>query len=243
MKLIVGNQKTVLNREQVLDFIENTKIIDCSDVVICPSYPYIDLYNNNSKFIVGAQNVSAKESGATTGEVSAEQLKSLNVKYSIVGHSERREYQKENSDIIYDKIINLLKFGIKPILCVGENLEERKSGITKDIIGKEILEVFDRLGNEMIKNIVIAYEPIWAIGTGLIPNNEEIIDIILYIKDLISDKYGGSLLVLYGGSVNKKNITELNTIEVIDGYLIGGASTKSDDFICIIKECNNEKEK
>ena len=238
MKLVVGNQKTTMNKEDVLAFIEGFKNINCSNIVVCPSYPYIEIYNNNSNFILGAQNVSSKGNGSTTGEISAEQLESLDVKYSIVGHSERRKYQNEKCDDFYDKIINLLNFDITPIFCVGENLEEKESGITKDVIGKQILEVYDKIDKDLIDRIVIAYEPVWAIGTGNVPTNDEISDVILYIKDLISDKYDKSILVLYGGSVSKKNILELNLINEVDGYLIGGASTKKDEFLYIINECN-----
>lgn len=236
MKLIVGNQKTTLNKDGVLNFIEGTALVDCSETVICPSYPYIDIYSNKSNFIVGAQNVSEKGNGATTGEVSAEQLNSLGVKYCIVGHSERRRDQKENSEILYNKIINLLSFDIKPIFCIGEVLEEKESGITKDVIGKQILEVFDRLDVNQLEKVIIAYEPVWAIGTGLTPTVEEIEDTTCYIKDLVSDKYNKSITVLYGGSVSSKNVDELNNVSIVDGYLIGGASTKSTEFNFIIEK-------
>jgi len=145
-----------------------------------------------------------------------------------------KRWTKETSENLYNKIVNLLNNDIKPIFCIGEHLEEKEKGITKDIIGKQILEVFDRLETNVLSNIVIAYEPIWAIGTGLTPTNEEIVDTTQYIKDLVNDKYGVDLLVLYGGSVSKKNIDELNMMSVVDGYLIGGASTKIDDFSYII---------
>lgn len=235
MKLIVGNQKTYLNKDAVLEFIEGMKKVNCKDVVVCPSYVYIDLYNSKSQFIVGAQNVSEKGNGASTGEISAEQLRNLDVKYSIVGHSERRDEQKENSEMLYNKIVNLLSHDIKPIFCIGEHLEEKENCTTKDVIGKQILEVFDKLDVNVLENIVVAYEPIWAIGTGLTPTNEEIIDTTQYIKDLINDKYEVNLLVLYGGSVSKKNIDELNKMDIVDGYLIGGASTKIEDFTYIIE--------
>ena len=174
MKLIVGNQKTTLNRDAVLKFIDEVNLNGVNDVVICPSYPYIEIYNSKSKFVVGAQNVSEKGNGATTGEVSAEQLNSFNVKYCIVGHSERRKDQKENGEMLYNKIVNLLEFNIKPIFCVGEVLEEKENGVTKDVIGKQILEVFDKLDVNKLNDIIIAYEPVWAIGTGLTPTNDEI---------------------------------------------------------------------
>lgn len=236
MKLIVGNQKTYLNKDEVLDFIEKTKSLDCKNAVICPSYVYINLFDEKSDFVVGAQNVSEKENGATTGEISASQLESLNVKYSIVGHSERRDEQHESSDMFYNKIKRLFENHIKPIFCVGEHLEDREHGITKDVVGKQLLEVLEKLETEDIQNIVVAYEPVWAIGTGLVPTNEEIEDITNYIKDLINDKFNARILVLYGGSVNKKNVDQLNEISVLDGYLIGGASTKPEEFLYIMSQ-------
>ena len=237
MKLVVGNQKTYLNRADVVDFINKTKNGNCENVVICASFPYIDLYIEESKYIVGAQNVSVKGNGASTGEISAEQLNSLGVSYSIVGHSERRSDNHETSEMFYDKIKNLLQYDIRPIFCIGEKLEERENGITKDVVGKQIIEVFDKLSKEEIEKIVMAYEPVWAIGTGKVPTNDEIEDMTNYIKDLIQDKYNARVLVLYGGSVNQKNIDELNTIETVDGYLIGGASTKADEFLYIMSKC------
>ncbi len=236
MKLIVGNQKTYLDRDKVLNFIEKTGKVDCSNVVICPSYPYFELFNNKSNFILGSQDVSETGLGASTGEVSAEQLKSFHVQYAIVGHSERRSYQHEDSNVLYHKIKCLLESDIRPIFCIGECLEERESDSTKDVIGKQILEVFDRLEKSEIEKIIIAYEPIWAIGTGITPVNDEIMDTTNYIKDLVNDKFDVSILVLYGGSVNKENISQLGEISAIDGYLIGGASTKADEFLEIMRE-------
>jgi len=232
----VGNQKTYLNKDELLVFLDKVKEGSCEDVVLVPSFPFLDIVNSKSKFIVGSQNVSDKENGATTGEVSAEQLASLNVKYSIVGHSERRENQKEDSNLLTNKIIQLLNHDIIPIFCVGENLNEKNDNLTKDIIGKEIMEVFNLLGKEQIEKIIVAYEPIWAIGSGLTPTNDDIIETVHYIKDLISDKYEVSSKVLYGGSVSKKNIDLLNEIDIVDGYLIGGGSTKAEEFLYIMSK-------
>ena len=237
MKLVEKKKKTYLNRPEVVDFINKTKNGNCENVVICASFPYLDLYIEDSKYIVGAQNVSVKGNGASTGEISAEQLNSLGVSYTIVGHSERRSDNKETSEMFVNKINNLLSFDIRPIFCIGENLSEREANITKDIVGKQIIEVFDKLNKEDLEKVIVAYEPVWAIGTGKVPTNEEIEDMTNYIKDLIQDKYEARVLVLYGGSVNNKNIDELNQIEVVDGYLIGGASTKADEFLYIMSKC------
>ena len=237
MKLVVGNQKTYLNRNEVLNFIEKTKKGNCNNVVICPSYIYIDLFLEKSKYLVGSQHVSEKDNGATTGEVSAQQLNSMGVSYSIVGHSERRSDQLENSEMFYNKINRLIENDIIPIFCVGEHLEDKENNITKDVVGKQIMEVFDRLNHEFMEKIIIAYEPIWSIGTGKIPTNDDIEDVTYYIKDLVQDKYGKRVSVLYGGSVNQKNVDTLNMLDVVDGYLIGGASTKPDEFLYIMSKC------
>ena len=237
MKLVVGNQKTYLNRPDVVNFINKTREGHCENVIICASFPYIDLYIEDSNFIIGAQNVSVKGNGASTGEISAEQLNSLGVSYSIVAHSERRSDNKETNEMFVDKINNLIKYDIRPIFCIGENLNQREANTTKDIVGRQIMEVFDNLNKEDLEKIVVAYEPVWAIGTGKVPTNEEIEDMTNYIKDLIQDKYESRVLVLYGGSVNEKNIDELNQIETVDGYLIGGASTKPDEFLYIMSKC------
>ena len=237
MKLVVGNQKTYLNRDGVLEFIEKTKKGKCSNVVVCPSSIYLDMYLEKSKFLVGSQNVSEKGNGASTGEISAEQLNSLGVSYSIVGHSERRSDQHETSEMFYNKITKLFENDIIPIFCVGEKLEEKENNITKDVVGRQVMEVFDKLDPKNMEKVIIAYEPVWSIGTGKVPVNEEIEDVTNYIKDLIQDKYNKRVAVLYGGSVNMKNVDTLNTIDVVDGYLIGGASVKPDEFLYIMEKC------
>ena len=233
MKTIIGNQKTYLDAEEINNFINNTN--DREDVIICPSYPFITTYLEKSKYTIGAQNVSEKTNGGTTGEVSASQLRSLGVKYSIVGHSERREMFNEDSPNLINKITRLFEENLKVIFCIGERLELRENGTTIDFVGKQIMDVFDNIDRTKLDDIIIAYEPISAIGTGLTPTNEEIIDVITYIKDLVKDKYNKDLKVLYGGSVSQKNIDELNQIEIVDGYLIGGASTKVEDFNYIME--------
>ena len=233
-KIVVGNQKAVLEKDSVLNFIkffENNDLV--SEVVICPSFVFIP-YFEKSKFILGSQDVSIKNGGATTGDVSSKQLKSMNISYSIVGHSERREIFNDLSTVIVEKINRLYEEGITPILCVGENKEEKENNTTKDVIAKELIDVFDNISKD--REIIVAYEPIWAIGTGLVPTLDEIDDIVSFIKDFISDKYKKNVKVLYGGSVNSKNIDELNKT-VSDGYLIGGASCKEEEFLHIIEKC------
>lgn len=237
MKLVVGNQKMYLNRREVEEFIENTKEGNCNNAIICPSSLYLDLYLEKSKYNVGGQDVSINNNGACTGDISASQLLSMGATYCIVGHSERRANYHENSEFIFGKISRLLENDITPIFCIGEHLEEKERNITKDVVGKQIMEVYDKLDKEKMEKIIIAYEPIWSIGTGKIPTNQDIEDVTNYIKDLVLDKYGKRTTVLYGGSVNMKNVDTLNQIEVVDGYLIGGASTKPDEFLYIMRKC------
>lgn len=238
MKIVVGNQKTYLKRDQVIDFIEKTKNEKCENVIICPSFIYIDYYLDHSNYIIGGQNVCSEESTSRTGEITASQLSNIGASYSIVAHSERRSNYKETGNDFVNKINCLLENDIKPIFCIGETKSEKENGLTKDIVGKQIIEVFDNLNKELLEKIIVAYEPVWSIGTGLVPTNEEIEEMISYIKDFIQDRYNARVLVLYGGSVNKNNIDTLNKIEVVDGYLIGGASTKVDEFTYIMSKCD-----
>ena len=219
MKLVVGNQKTYLNRSDVLDFINQTSDVDCSRAVVCPSDIYIDMYLDKSKYVVGAQNCSCKGNGASTGEISAEQLNSLGASYCIVAHSERRADQHETSDMFVKKINNLIENNIIPIFCVGENLDEKERNLSKDVVGKQVLEVYDSLDPSIMEKIIIAYEPIWSIGTGKIPTNPEIEDVTSYIKDLIHDTNATCIYVSH-------NITDAlslaDTIFVMnEGNIIG----------------------
>ena len=238
-KLIVGNQKTYIDKIGVETFIEGTREnwTNNNELVICPSSLFINLYTNTN-YNIGGQTVSNEKNGATTGEISASQLKSAGCTYCIVGHSERREYQKETDKDTFIKLQRLLDEELIPILCVGETLEERESGKANEIVSRELSGAFADLSKEQINKIIVAYEPIWAIGTGKVPTNAEIDEIITYTKDLIMKGYNAKVSVLYGGSVSSKNVDELNTIDSVDGYLIGGASVKADDFNYIIKSSN-----
>lgn len=238
-KIIIGNQKMYMNKEDVRSFVESLKKIDKEnkEIIICTSFPFLEYYQGVVP--VGAQNVSLNENGAFTGEVSASQLKSLGVYYCIVGHSERREYQKETDAEINQKINKLIENDIIPILCVGEKLDERQNNLTETVIKKELDEDLKNLSTNIVEKIIIAYEPIWAIGTGLTPTLEEINEVMEYIKDYIKTTHNTrSVTVLYGGSVSDKNIDELNTVKSIDGYLIGGASAKPTAFSYIISSQN-----
>ncbi len=239
MKLIVGNQKSYLSSTEIDIFIEKLSNIQRKDnVLICPSSIYIDRFVS-SGFVTGCQNVSKYKSGAYTGELSVEQIKSVGVSFAIVGHSEVRKNFNESIIDTNTKIIRLLDEEIVPILCVGESKEERDEGRAKDIVLEQIEGAFEDLSPDLVKKVLIAYEPIWAIGTGEIPTNDDIQDMVSSIKEYLIDNYDVSGIILYGGSVNNENIDELNEIDNIDGYLIGGASTKVYEFLQIIDKCEN----
>ena len=219
--IIALNNKSNLEKNEFLNYIEELKKIQTNNTLIsCPTFLNIPLVDNS--ILLGSQNVSSKDNGAYTGEISATQLKTHNVKYSIVGHSERREYQKETNNDIKEKVNKLLENNITPILCIGETLDERKNNKYKEVL-KEELSILDDLNDEVKSNIIIAYEPIWSIGTGVIPTNSEIEEVFRFIKDMLPNSK-----VLYGGSANETNIDVLNQISLIDGYLLGGLSLKLD---------------
>ena len=224
MKLIVANHKMNLTLPEVLDYKHKIEEINTSKIklVICPSYPYLVELNSNNYYL-GSQNVGILDNGALTGEISAKQLSFLHVSYVIVGHSERRTILKENNSDIQKKIEHVLKTGMHVILCIGENQEEKDKRKNKKVL-KENLEILKNISANQLGKVIIAYEPIWAIGTGVIPTNDEIYEITEYIKNLIYDKYDVDIKVLYGGSVSPDNIVELEKIRNIDGYLIGGSS-------------------
>lgn len=236
MKLVVGNQKSYLTKDQVIDFIKSLGTIKSENVIVCPSSIYLNDFKELSIHL-GNQNVSSYDSGATTGELSSEQLKSMGVNFCIVGHSERRQKLNESIDDTNIKIKKLIEQSIVPILCVGESKEEKDNNKTKEVIFQELDGAFKDLLMNQVEKIIIAYEPIWSIGTGVIPTSEEIDDVIKSIREHINKNYNVDNVILYGGSVNLKNIDELNKIESVDGYLIGGSSTKANEFLQIIDKC------
>jgi len=206
-----------------------------NEVVICPSYIYIPYLNNNPKFKVGSQDVSINEKGAYTGEVSAMQLKELNTKYSILGHSDRRKCFGETENIINKKIKQCINNNIKPIVCIGESKEERLMMKTEQVLRRSILDLLRNFNKEELNDVIIAYEPIWAIGTGIIPTIKEIEETAYYIKDLVRSAYKVDIKVLYGGSVNLKDMDKFIGLANVDGYLIGGASIDAEEFAKIVE--------
>ena len=228
--IIALNNKSNLNKEEFENYIDTLSTINTKHtLILCPTFINIGSLNNN-KLLIGSQNISSHEDGAFTGEISAKQLATYNVKYSIIGHSERRTYYNETNTEINRKVKKAFESNIIPILCIGETKEERESGKVKEVLEKEILTAIEGLTEEEKERMIIAYEPIWSIGTGIIPTNEEITDVLVFIKNILKNTK-----VLYGGSANEKNIAELNKIKLIDGYLLGGISLKLDKLEEFIK--------
>ncbi len=212
------------------------------EVVVCPPAVYMELATDlaqDSHIRVGGQNLSNHESGAYTGEISADMLNSLDVEYCIIGHSERRKYFNESDQVLAEKVKLALKNDIKPIFCCGELLQERESGNHFEVVKAQIVEALFQLDENSFRNVVIAYEPVWAIGTGVNASPLQAQEMHAYIRDLIKEKYGAVVAdittILYGGSCNSKNAKELFANSDVDGGLIGGASLDAEEFVKIVK--------
>jgi len=216
----------------------------CETVVCTPFVllPMTILTFNNTGVGVGAQNLSQFESGAYTGEVSASQLTDIGTEYVIIGHSERRQYYGETDESVNEKTITTLKTPMIPIVCVGETLEQREEGITNDLVTKQVKTALLNISAEQLKSVVIAYEPVWAIGTGKTATPEDAQEVCLVIRNVIESLYdkqaADGVSILYGGSMNDKNAAELLAQPDIDGGLIGGASLKPASFAVIINAAN-----
>jgi triosephosphate isomerase len=244
-KIVAGNWKMNKSFQEAEELIGElaTKLEDKElkcEVVVCPPALYLEMasdYADESIFCVGAQNVSEHEHGAYTGEISAEMLDSVDVDFCIVGHSERRKYFDEDNYLLANKVNRVLDHDMIPIYCCGEVIEEREKNIHFDIVEQQIKEGLFHLSEDEFSNIVIAYEPVWAIGTGLTATPEQAQEMHAFIRKLVAKKYGetaaADCTILYGGSCNAQNAAELFAQKDVDGGLIGGASLKADDFIKI----------
>lgn len=221
MKYLVCNFKNKLLKDDILKYNRNLGEIETKvKLVLCPPSIYLSLFDKNG-YDLGAQDISSFMDRTITGEIEASQIKSLGATYVIVGHSERRIYKHEINIDFINKINNALENNLNVIYCVGETLRDKENGSTFEILEKQISEV---LNNVEIKNIMIAYEPVWAIGTGNVPSIKEIKENIEFISDLLYEKYECKLDILYGGSVNDENIGKLCSIKGLSGFLVGGAS-------------------
>ncbi len=238
MNLTFDEAETLV--DDILDRLDEQEEMNC-EIIICPPYPYLELLTDfefdEQRFNVGAQNCSAFDKGAYTGEVSAKMLESMELDYCIVGHSERRAYYHETDAIVAAKVNQLLAHNISPIVCCGEVLEEREAGKQFEVVKRQIEDGLFHLTAEQFADIVIAYEPVWAIGTGKTATPEQAQEIHAFIRGLIAEKYGKEVAdetsILYGGSCKPSNAKELFANPDVDGGLIGGASLKADDFIAI----------
>lgn len=230
--IVALNNKSNFTREEYKEYLkEIEKIYFRGKLILCPTYLNLTV---ETDVLLGAQDVSPFEDGAHTGEISAKQLSSIGVKYSIVGHSERR--LNETEEELFNEIKRLLENNMTPILCIGERKVDREKGSTKAVIGNQLSSVVNYLTENERSNVIIAYEPVWAIGTGEIPTNDEIQEVISFIKSkLLNNK------VLYGGSANEENIDELKKIEGIDGYLVGGLSLKPDKLQIFLDKLRQEE--
>lgn len=244
-KVIAGNWKMNMLPNEAIKFIEDLApaVKDTeNEVILC--VPYTDLFYalltaQGTNIKIGAQNMHFEENGAYTGEVSAKMLKSINVEYVIIGHSERRQYFNETDETVNKKIKAAFANELKPIVCVGETLEEREAQKTAQIITKQTELALEGLTNEQVENTIIAYEPIWAIGTGKTATSEDANNSVKEIRKKIEEIYGqetaSRVIIQYGGSVKSSNAKELFEMSDIDGGLVGGASLKADEFSKIIK--------
>ena len=244
-KVIAGNWKMNMLPNETIQFIEDLAplVKDTEhEVILC--VPYTDLFYalltaQNTNIKIGAQNMHFAESGAYTGEVSGKMLKSINVEYVIIGHSERRQYFNETDETVNKKVKAAFEYGLKPIVCVGETLEQREAGKVEEIITNQTKLALDGLTNEQVQNTIIAYEPIWAIGTGKTATKEDANDAVKAIRKKIAEIYGQNVadgvIIQYGGSVKSSNAKELFSMSDIDGALVGGASLKADEFSKIVE--------
>ena len=244
-RVVAGNWKMNMLPNEAIDFIQKLEglVKDTeNEVIVC--VPYIDLFyvllnSQGTNIKVGAQNMHWEEKGAFTGEISGKMLQSIGVEYVIIGHSERRQYFAESDETVNKKVKSAFKYGLKPIICVGENLNQKENGKAIEVITSQTALALEGLTNEQVENCIIAYEPIWAIGTGKTATAEDANNSIKHIRDEIAKIYGQNtaerVIIQYGGSVNSTNAKNLFSMSDIDGALVGGASLKPDEFSKIVK--------
>jgi len=245
--IIAGNWKMNKDIKETFDFLlplknnligQNLSV----EVVVCPPFTSLFVASEMLKetnIKLGAQNVFYEVEGAYTGEISPKMLKSVKCEYVIIGHSERRKYFYETDEIVNKKVKKAIEFGLKPIICVGETLEEREKGITFNVLERQVKGAFEGLSSDQIKEVVIAYEPVWAIGTGRNATPEQAQEAQKFIRELVAelfnDEVAQNLTIQYGGSVTPENAYSLLSQPDVDGALVGGASLKVDSFLKIIK--------
>ncbi len=243
-KIIAGNWKMNKTRDEALQFVyavsEKLPHIDEVDSVVCAPFPLLRTLckRQGDNLRVGAQNMHYADNGAYTGEISADMLTTLGVAYVIVGHSERRAMFNETDETVNLKVKKAFEKGLIPILCVGETLEQREKGQEKKVVKAQLEKNLEGLSKNDIEHLVIAYEPIWAIGTGKTASAAQAEEMCAYVREVVKDLYGTAadkMRVQYGGSVKVDNIKEILSMPNIDGALVGGASLKADDFVKLVE--------
>lgn len=248
-KIVAGNWKMNKTLEEAnilaseIMGMVNDEVRGDAKVIFCVPFPYLlpvkNILGNNPRIAIGAQNCSEHDAGAYTGEVSAPMLKSMNIPYVILGHSERRQYYGETNQLLTKKVDAVLKHGLIPIFCCGEPLQVREANGHEALVKQQVEESLFHLDASSFEKIIIAYEPVWAIGTGKTASAQQAQDMHKVIRDHVASKYGKSVaektIILYGGSVNAANAKELFACPDVDGGLVGGASLKSREFTDVIK--------
>jgi triosephosphate isomerase len=240
-KIVAGNWKMNLNKR---DAVELFKSLESSvyppniEVIIAPPSIYLDSFSNASNLKIASQDVSQNSNGAYTGEFSSEMLFSINLRFAIVGHSERRVLHNESDEMIFNKVKSLLNNRLTPIFCCGESLDDRNNGIQFDVVNSQLSNILNNLSSSDFEKIIIAYEPVWAIGTGLTAEPSDAQAMHSYIRNTIANKFttktSEQISILYGGSCKPANSKELFSMKDIDGGLIGGASLDSNSFLAIV---------
>lgn len=244
--MLAGNWKMNKTRDEALEFIYSvvSNVPANVDAVICaPAIILRDLVKRQGDVIrIGAQNMNENESGAYTGEISPLMIKTTGVEYVVLGHSERRAYYNETDEKVNLKTKKALEHGLKPIICVGELLSEKEANKTNDVLKLQVSKALDGVDMSNPENVIIAYEPVWAIGTGMTASPKDANDGCGFIRSVIADIFGKNVAdnvrILYGGSVNTNTVDTLFKEEDIDGFLVGGASLDSEKFITLCKACS-----
>ena len=241
--IIAGNWKMHKTIAEALEFVNEVKDRVNNDkveaVIFAPFTLLKDLKQatKGTNIKIGAQNMHFEEKGAFTGEISPLMLKELDMDYVVIGHSERRQYFNETDETVNKKVLKALEVGIDPILCVGETLEEREAGNTKDVCKVQVEKALENVSKEDLAKVVIAYEPVWAIGTGKTATSEDANDVIAYIREVVANLYGelaNEVRIQYGGSVKPSNVAEIMNQSDIDGALVGGASLEANDYVELV---------
>lgn len=244
--LIVGNLKMNKTKEQMIDFLDEIRKVKFKDnfqIVLCVPNIYISLCTEKTektKIKIGAQNCHWESNGAFTGEISCEMLLSVGAKSTIIGHSERRLFFGENNLIVNKKVTHALKTGLNPIICVGENLEEYKNNIALEIISVQLKIAFSNVPHDKVLDTIIAYEPVYSIGSGTAASISHVLDVCCHIRKTIEKIYdkniSQNIRILYGGSITNKNVFEFLSQQEINGGLVGGYSLDPHKFISLVKE-------